>query len=170
MRTIIKISFLLVALISFSCSKNDNGNPSPNQSTKKVVEVKISYGSNYVDYAANLGLQVASVNADLKEDFEFLGINSTQSIFHKASIIHQADLSPIPSSTINIKTSVPVSTFSIAAVATNLTSSTTPLTANYEFYVDGKKTATKSITFTPNTIAAKSLILDTSNPELLIEN
>lgn len=170
MRTIIKISFLLVALINFSCSKNDNDKPSPNQSTKKVVEVKISYGSNYADYAASLGLQVASVDADLKNDFKFVGINSTLSIFHEASIIHQANLSPIPSATSSIKTSTAVSTFTISSVFTNLKENTNPLTVTYEFYVDGKKTTTKTLVFEQNDYAAKSLILDVTNPKELIEN
>ena len=168
MRTIIKISFLLVALISFSCSKNDK--ISPNQSTKKVVEVKISYGSNYADYAASLGLQVASVDADLKNDFKFVGINSTLSIFHEASIIHQANLSPIPNATSSIKTSAAISTFTISSVFTNLKENAKPLTVTYEFYVDSKKTTTKTLVFEPNDYAAKSLILDVSNTNELIEN
>lgn len=170
MRTILYISFILISVFCYSCSKNDKESLKPNNSTKKIVEVKITFGANYAQYDANIGLQVASVDADLKEDFNFLGINSTQSIFHNASIIHQADLSPIPSSTISIKTSVPVSTFSIATVATNITNSANPLTANFEFYVDGKKTTSKSLTFLPNSIAAKSLILDTTKPKELIEN
>lgn len=170
MRTIIKISFLLVALISFSCSKNDNDKPSPNKSSKKVVEVKISCGSNYADYSANLGLQVASVDADLKSDFKFVGINSTLSIFHEASIIHQANLSPIPNAKSSIKTSAAVSTFTISSVFTNLKENANPLTVTYEFYVDGKKTTTKTLVFEPNNYAAKSLILDVTNTNELIEN
>lgn len=170
MRTIFYISIILISVLCYSCSKNDKESPKPNNSTKKIVEVKITFGANYAQYDANIGLQVASIDADLKEDFKFLGINSTQSIFHKASIIHQADLSPIPSSTISIKTSVPVSTFSIATVATNITTSTNPLTANFEFYIDGKRTTSKSLTFSPNSSAAKSLILDVTNPNELIEN
>ena len=170
MRTIIKISFLLIALISFSCSKSDNDTPVPNQSSKKVVEVKINYGSNYADYAANLGLQVASVDASLKNDFKFVGINSTLSIFHEASIIHQANLSPIPSATSSIKTSAAVSTFTISSVFTNLKENANPLTVTYEFYIDGKKTTTKTLVFQPNDYAAKSLILDVKNPTQIIAN
>lgn len=170
MTSIIKISFLLIALICFSCSKNNNDNPVPNQSSKKVVQVKINYGSNYADYAANLGLQVASVNADLKNDFKFVGINSTLSIFHAASIIHQANTSPISSATSTIKTSAAVSTFTISTVLTNLKENANPLTVTYEFYVDGKKTATKTFVYEPNDYAAKSFIIDVSNPTQIIAN
>lgn len=170
MRTIIKISLLLIAHFSSSCSKNNNDSPSPNKSSKKVVEVKISCGSNYADYSANVGLQVASVDADLKSDFKFIGINSTLSIFNEASIIHQANLSPIPSPISSIKTSAAVNTFTISSVFTNLKENANPLTVTYEFYVDCKKTTTNTLVFKPNDYAAKSLILDVTNTSELIEN
>lgn len=79
-------------------------------------------------------------------------------------------MSPISSSSQGIKTSTPVSTFSITTIATNLTENTTPLTAKYEFYIDGRKTVEKSLSFQPNDYAAKVLIFDVSNPSELIEN
>src|SRR5690606_33106473 len=137
---------------------------------KKVVEVKITFGSNYASYGANFGLQVASINGGLNSNFKFDGITSTPSIVHEASIIHQAEISPISSSSQSIKTSMPVSTFSIATIATNLIETATPLTAKYEFYIDGKKTVEKLLSFQPNNYAAKALIFDVSNSYELIEN
>lgn len=170
MRTIICISLILLSVFTYSCSKNAENSQTPHNSSKKVVEVKITLGSNYADYSMNLGLQVTSSDADLKNDFKFIGINSSLAIFHDASVIHQANISPIPSSAFSIKTSAPVSTFTISNVITNLISTTVPLTANYEYYIDGKKTIMKSLTFLPNTPAAKTLILDTTKPNELIEN
>ncbi len=167
-----KINQLIVLGFLIFCSACGKDNPSPEEknSSKKVVEVKITFGSNYAEYGANFGLQVASVNGGLKDNFEFIGINSTASIVQEASVIHQANISPIVNTSQNIKTSVPVSTFSIATLATNLKENVAPLTANYDFYVDGKKTASKSLTFSPNSFVAKVLVLDATNPTQLIEN
>lgn len=130
----------------------------------------MTFGSNYLSYGTNFGLQVASIDGGLNSNFRFEGITSTPSIVADASIIHQAEMSPISSSSQSIKTSTPVSIFSITTIATNLTENTTPLTATYEFYIDGKKTVEKSLIFQPNDYAAKVLIFNVSNPSELIEN
>ncbi|WKK60046.1 hypothetical protein [Sphingobacterium sp. BN32] len=161
---------IIATILLFSACGKDNPEVEDQKSVKKVVEVKISFGSNYASYGVNLGLQVASADGGLNSNFKFEGIISTPSIVHEASIIHQVEMSPISSSSQCIKTSMPVSTFSIATTATNLTENTTPLTAKYEFYIDGKKTVEKSLSFQPNDYAAKVLILDVSNPSKVIEN
>ncbi|MFZ4861221.1 beta-barrel fold lipoprotein [Sphingobacterium sp. Mn56C] len=169
MRSTILSLLCLFVFMNTSCKK-DGENDKDNSVKKKAVEVKITFSSNYARYGANFGLQVASVDGGLNSSFRFDGISSTASIVYDASIIHQAELSPISSSSQSIKTSMPVSTFSIATIATNLTADATPLTAKYEFYIDGKKTVEKSLSFQPNNYAAKVLIFDVSNPSKLIEN
>lgn len=166
--TIWSILCLFVFMI-ISCKKDDKKDID-NFMGKKAVELRITFGSNYATYGVNFGLQVASIDGDLNSSFRFDGITSTPSIVNNASITHQAEMSPISSSSQSIKTSTPVSTFSIASIATNLTENTTPLTGKYEFYIDGKKTVEKSLSFQPNDYAAKVLILDVSNPSELIEN
>lgn len=166
-----KLNQLLVIatiLLLSACGK-DNPDIEEHKSVKKVVELKITFGSNYTNYGVNFGLQVASADGGLKSNFEFIGINSTASVVHDASIIHLAEMSPISSSIQSIKTSTPVSTFSITTIVTNLTENITPLTATYEFYIDGKKTVEKSISFQPNDYAAKVLIFNVSNPSELID-
>ena len=161
---------IVATILLFSACGKDNSDVEDPKSTKKVVEVKITFGSNYSSYGANFGLQVASIDGGLTSSFRFDGISTTTSIVQSESIIHQAEMSPISSSSQSIKTSMPVSTFSIATIATNLTENTTPLTAKYEFYIDGKKTVEKSLSFQPNDYAAKVLIFNVSNPSELIEN
>jgi hypothetical protein len=154
--------------MNISCKK-DGENDKDNSVKKKAVEVKITFGSNYANYGANFGLQVASIDGGLNSSFRFEGLVSTPSIVQDASIIHQAEMSPISSSSQSIKTSTPISTFSITTIATNLTENTTPLTATYGFYIDGKKTVEKSLSFQPNDYTAKVLIFDVSNPSELID-
>lgn len=156
-------------LLFSACGKDDPG-VEDQKSVKKIVEVKIAFGSNYASYGANFGLQVASIDGDLKNNFTFDGISSKPSITQKETIVHTAEMSPISSSSQSVKTSTPVSTFSIATIATNLTEDSTALTAKYEFYIDGKKTVEKSLSFQPNDYAAKVLIFDVSNPSKVIEN
>ena len=161
---------IVATILLFSACGKDSSDVEDPKSTKKVVEVKINFGTNYTSYGANFGLQVANIDGGLPNNFRFEGITSTPSIVHDASIIHQAEMSPISSSSQSIKTSTPISTFSITTIATNLTENTTPLTATYEFYIDGKKTIEKSLIFQPNDYAAKVLIFNVSNPSELIEN
>lgn len=161
---------IIATILLFSACGKNNPEVEDQKSVKKVVEVKINFGTNYTSYGANFGLQVANIDGGLPNNFRFEGITSTPSIVHDASIIHQAEMSPISSSIQSIKTSTPVSTFSITTIATNLTENITPLTATYEFYIDGKKTVEKSLSFQPNDYAAKVLIFDVSNPSELIEN
>jgi len=161
---------IIVTILLFGSCGKDSPNVEDQKFVKKVVELKITFGSNYVTYGANFGLQVASVDGGLNSSFRFDGISSTPSIVQAESIIHQATISPISSSTQNIKTSMPVSTFSVATIATNLNENSTPITAKYEFYIDGKKTVEKSLTFQAKDHAAKVLIFDVSNPYQLIEN
>ena len=161
---------IIATILLFSACGKDTPDVEDSKSVKKVVEVKINFGTNYTSYGANFGLQVASIDGGLNSNFRFEGITSTPSIVDDASIIHQAEMSPISSSSQSIKTSTPVSTFSIATIATNLTENSTPLTAKFEFYIDGKKTVEKSLSFQPNDYAAKVLIFDVSNPSELIEN
>lgn len=115
-----KINQLLViaTIILLSACGKDNPDIEEHKSVKKVVELKITFGSNYTNYGVNFGLQVASADGGLKSNFEFIGINSTASVVHDASIIHLAEMSPISSSSQSIKTSTPVSTFSITTIAT----------------------------------------------------
>lgn len=169
MRSAILGILCLFVLMNTSCKK-DGENDKDNSVKKKAIEVKITFGANYANYGANFGLQVASIDGGLNSNFRFEGITSTPSIVDDASIIHQAEMSPISSSSQSIKTSTPVSIFSITTIATNLTENTTPLTATYEFYIDGKKTVEKSLIFQPNDYAAKVLIFNLSNPSELIEN
>lgn len=167
-----KINQLIVLTFIFlfsACGKDEPG-VEDQKSVKKIVEVKIAFGSNYASYGANFGLQVASIDGDLNNSFTFDGISSTPSITQKETIVHTAEMSPISNSSQSIKTSTPVSTFSIATIATNLTENSTPLTAKYQFYIDGKKTVEKSLSFQPNDYAAKGLIFDVSNPSKVIEN
>ncbi|MEI5984890.1 hypothetical protein VJ786_08245 [Sphingobacterium sp. PU5-4] len=159
----------LFVVMNISCKKDDK-NDIDNSMRKKAVELRITFGSNYATYGVNFGLQVASIDGGLNNSFRFDGITSTPSILKDASITHQAEMSPISSSSQSIKTSMPVSTFSIATIAANLTENSTPLTAKYEFYIDGKKTAEKSLSFQSNDYAAKVLIFDVSNPSKLTEN
>ncbi|TDS11710.1 beta-barrel fold lipoprotein [Sphingobacterium paludis] len=161
---------IIATILLFSACGKDNPEVEDQKSVKKVIEIKINFGTNYASYGANFGLQVASIDGGLPNNFRFEGINSTPSIVHDASIIHQAEISPISSSGQSIKTSTPVSTFSIATIATNLTENATPLTAKFEFYIDGKKTVEKSLSFQPNDSAAKVLIFEVSNPSELIES
>ncbi|CDS93845.1 exported hypothetical protein [Sphingobacterium sp. PM2-P1-29] len=161
---------IIATILLFSACGKDNPEVEDQKSVKKIVEVKITFGSNYASYGANFGLQVASIDGGLNSNFKFEGITSTPSIVHDASIIHQAEISPISSSSQSIKTSMPVSSFSIATIATNLIENATPLTAKYEFYIDGKKTVEKLISFQPNNYATKVLIFDVSNSSELIEN
>lgn len=161
---------IIATILLFSSCGKDNAEVEDQQSIKKVVEVKITFGTNYASYGANFGLQVASIDGGLNSNFKFDGIISTPSVVHDASIIHQAEISPISSSSQYIKTSSPVSTFSIATIATNLNTNSPPLSAKYEFYIDGKKTVEKSLSFQSNDYAAKVLIFDVSNPSELIEN
>ena len=161
---------IIATILLFSACGKDNPEVEDQKSVKKIVEVKITFGSNYASYGANFGLQVASIDGGLNSNFKFEGITSTPSIVHDASIIHQAEISPISSSSQSIKTSMPVSSFSIATIATNLIENATPITAKYEFYIDGKKTVEKLISFQPNNYATKVLIFDVSNSSELIEN
>src|SRR5690606_1522070 len=161
---------IIATILLFTACGKDTPDVEDSKSVKKVVEVKMTFGSNYLSYGANFGLQVASIDGGLNSNFRFEGIASTPSVVQDASIIHQAEISPISSSSQSIKTSTPVSTFSIATITTNLTENSTPLTAKFEFYIDGKKTVEKSLSFQPNDYTAKVLIFDVSNPSELIEN
>lgn len=161
---------IIATILLFSACGKDNSEVEDQKSVKKVVEVKINFGTNYASYGANFGLQVASIDGGLPNNFRFEGITSTPSIVHDASIIHQAEMSPISSSSQSIKTSTPVNSFSIATTVTNLEEKVAPLTVSYEFYIDGKKAVEKSLSFQAKDYAAKVLIIDVSNPSDLIEN
>jgi len=161
---------VIATILLFSACGKDEPGFEDQKSVKKIVEVKITFEANYASYGANFGLQVTSIDGDLNNSFRFDGISSKLSITQKETIVHTAEMSPISSSSQSIKTSIPVNTFSIATIATNLTENSTPLTAKYEFYIDGKKTVEKSLSFHPNDYAAKVLIFDVSNPSKVIEN
>jgi len=161
---------VIASILLFSACGKDNPDVEDQKSVKKNVEVKITFGSNHDSYGVNFGLQVASVDGGLKSSFRFEGIASTPSIVHDASIIHQAEISPISSPIQSIKTSMPISTFSIATTVTNLEENVAPLTVSYEFYIDGKKAVEKSLSFQAKDYAAKVLIFNVSNPSELIEN
>ena len=161
---------VIASILLFSACGKETLDVADQKSVKKNVEVKITFGSNHDSYGANFGLQVASVDGGLNSNFRFDGITSTPSIIHDASIIHQAEISPISSPIQSIKTSMPISTFSIATTATNLEENVAPLTVKYEFYIDGKKAVEKSLSFQAKNYAAKVLIIDVSNPSDLIEN
>src|SRR5690606_37321776 len=144
---------IIATILLFSACGKNNPEVEDQKSVKKVVEVKINFGANYTSYGANFGLQVANIDGGLPNNFRFEGITSTPSIVHDASIIHQAEMSPISSSIQSIKTSTPVSTFSITTIATNLTENITPLTPTHEFDLVAKKTVEKTISLEPNDYA-----------------
>lgn len=81
---------IIAVILLFSACGKDNPDVEDKKSIKKIVEVKITFGSNYASYGANWGLQVASIDGGLNSNFKFEGITSTPSIVHDASIIHQA--------------------------------------------------------------------------------
>ena len=161
---------VIASILLFSACGKETPDVADQKSVKKNVEAKITFGSNHDSYRVNFGLQVASVDGGLNSCFRFEGITSTPSIVHDASIIHQAEISPISSPIQSIKTSMPISTFSIATTVTNLEENVAPLTVSYEFYIDGKKAVEKSLSFQAKDYAAKVLIIDVSNPSDLIEN
>lgn len=104
---------VIASILLFSACGKETPDVADQKSVKKNVEVKITFGSNHDSYGVNFGLQVASVDGGLNSSFRFEGIASTPSIVHDASIIHQAEISPISSPIQSIKTSMPISTLSI---------------------------------------------------------
>lgn len=79
---------VIASILLFGACGKDNPEVEDQQSVKKVVEVKIIFGTNYASYGANFGLQVASTDGGLNSSFRFDGISSTPSIVQSESIIH----------------------------------------------------------------------------------
>jgi len=55
-----QLLIIATILLFGSCGK-DSPNVEDQKSVKKVIELKITFGSNYLSYGANFGLQVTSV-------------------------------------------------------------------------------------------------------------
>lgn len=164
----------LSVLLFTSCSKNDENSPD-SSSTKKVVEVKLTFGENYGKHSLVLGLQGTSVNGDLAENFDFIGANTTNenSIILPESVIKTANYAVLPSSQLTIKTSHPVSTFSIAISALNISETTDnsePLSVIVDFYIKGKKVNSKTTKFEANDFGSKVYAIHVAEPDKIIDS
>lgn len=164
----------LSILLFTSCNKNEENLPE-SSSTKKVVEVKLTFGENFAKYSLVLGLQGTSINGGLNENFDFIGANTTNenSIVLPESVIKTANYAVLPSSQLTIRTSHPVSTFSIAMSALNISETTNnnkPLSVIVDFYIEGKKVSSKNTKFDATDFDSKVYGIHVAEPDKIIDS
>ncbi|MEZ0451046.1 hypothetical protein ABTW24_05515 [Sphingobacterium thalpophilum] len=164
----------LCVLMLLSCKK-EGENDIDNSLGKKVVEVKLSFGSNFSGYSLGLGLEGTSVNGGLDDSFNFIGANITDenNIVLPEAVIRTANYDVIPNSQLSIKTSHPVSTFSIAMTASNIKEDVNdlePLSVTLDFYIDGKKVNSKSTQFEANEFSSKVYAIHVAEPNKIIDS
>lgn len=165
---IISLCFLMI----LSCKK-DAENDSDASSEKKVVEVKLSFGANFDQYSLGLGLQGTSINGGLDNSFNFIGANIIDegNIVLPESVIRTANYDVIPSTQLSIKTSHPVSTFSIAMTASNIESNhSSPLSITVDFYIEGKKVNSKSTLYEANEFKSVVYAIHVAEPDKIIDS
>lgn len=172
-RTILGILCLFV-FMNVSCKK-DGESDIDNSLEKKVVEVKLSFGSNFPDYSLGLGLEGTSANGGLDESFNFVGANITDenNIVLPEAVIRSANYDVIPNSQLSIKTSHPVSTFSIAITASGIKEEINdlePLSVTLDFYIDGKKVNSKSTKFEANDFRSQVYAIHVAEPNKIIDS
>lgn len=164
----------LFVFMNISCKK-DGENDIDNSLEKKVVEVKLSFGSNFSGYSLGLGLEGTSANGGLDDSFNFVGANITDenNIVLPEAVIRTANYDVIPNSQLSIKTSHPVSTFSIAMTASNIKEEVNdlePLSVTLDFYIDGKKVNSKSTQFEANEFSSKVYAIHVAEPNKIIDS
>jgi hypothetical protein len=160
--------------MNVSCKKDDKSDID-NSLEKKVVEVKLSFGSNFPSYSLGLGLEGTSVNGVLDDSFNFIGANITDenNIVLPEAVIRTANYEFIPNSQLSIKTSHPVSTFSIAMTASSIKEDINdlePLSVTLDFYTDGKKVNSKSTKFDANEFSSKVYAIHVAEPDKIIDS
>ncbi|MFD1165235.1 beta-barrel fold lipoprotein [Sphingobacterium daejeonense] len=156
-----------------SCSKKDENSPESSL-TKKIVEVRLTFSESYSNYSLVLGLQGTSVNGGLNENFNFIGANTTNenSIVLPESVIKTANYYVLTSSQLSIKTSHPVSTFSIAMTALNIreADNSEPLSVIIDFFIEGKKVNSKTTKFEANDFGSKVYAIHVAKPDKIIDS
>lgn len=164
----------LFVFMNVSCKKDDESDID-NSLLKKVVEVKLSFGSNFPSYSLGLGLEGTSVNGGLDDSFNFIGVNITDenNIVLPEAVIRTANYEVIPNSQLSIKTSHPVSTFSIAMTASSINEDVNdlePLSVTLDFYIDGKKVNSKSTKFDANEFNSQVYAIHVAEPDKIIDS
>lgn len=164
----------LFVFMNISCKK-DGENDIDNSLEKKVVEVKLSFGSNFSGYSLGLGLEGTSANGGLDDSFNFVGANITDenNIVLPEAVIRTANYDVIPNSQLSIKTSHPVSTFSIAMTASSIREDVNDLeslSVTLDFYIDGKKINSKSTKFDANEFSSKVYAIHVAEPNKIIDS
>jgi len=121
-----------------------------------------------------LGLQGTSVNGGLNENFNFIGANTTKknSIVLPESVIKTANYAILPSSQLSIKTSHPVSTFSIVMTALNISEvdNIEPLSVIIDFYIEGKKVNSKTTKLEANDFGSNVYAIHVADPDKIIDS
>lgn len=164
----------LCVLMLLSCKKVGE-NDANISLDKKIVEVKLSFGSNFDAYSLGLGLEGTSINGGLDKNFNFIGANTTDenSVVLPEAVIKTANYDAIPNSQLSIKTSHPVSTFSIAITASNINEDVNDaesLSVTLDFYIDGKKVNSKSTKFEANEFSSQVYAIHVAEPDKIIDS
>lgn len=172
-RNILTGILCLGVLLFTSCSKKNENSPDSSL-TKKIVEVRLTFGESYSNYSLVLGLQGTSVDGGLNENFNFIGANTTNenNIILPESVIKTANYDVLPSSQLSIKTSHPVSTFSIAMTALNVSKAdnSKSLPVIVDFYIEGKKVNSKITKLEANDFGSKVYAIHVDKPDKIIDS
>lgn len=167
MKSLTIILTTLIIFFSTSCKKDTS--VEPNEDQLRNVEVRISYGDNYSEFPLSMSMQVTNVFGKLNQEFDFIGLESKEFLKTEATIIKTIEHDKIPTKVQTIRTSEPITTFGIFLALPYEGNDKRNLSVQIDFYVDGKKTASKNSNLTPSNNRIIGYVLHVNKPTEIIE-